>query len=203
MKEDELEEKYQIQTRELYALLGEFLVNFQLFCFAMRNGIQVMANTGGSTIGHALESLTAELTAYPMLRAFHSIAMGKPNITNEEKAVLSKIYDRAEKLIEDRNKFIHGTWFIGGRNDNMEDFSTAEGFKQRLGKQGVVNYPLTISSESFQPLIYECVHVYRLVQRASCIYISEIDFVGSFHFSDDSAILANDKFSVKAAQDPA
>lgn len=176
------------EPRELYALLGEFMIEFELFCFYMRHGVQIMAEIAGQQGGHVVRALTTEMSAFSLLKAYHSTAMGMRELTQQEINILSKIFNRAEKLIEKRNKFIHGTWFVGAVDEDEPELSSAPGHQFRHTKRGVSEVSLVLSPKEFQPLIVECGTVASLISCAAFSFAPAVNFSKNFVLNRDDTI---------------
>ncbi|ANI31693.1 hypothetical protein PL78_17965 [Yersinia entomophaga] len=166
MSDQEREARRLAQTQEQYALVGEFTAKFELVCFAMRTGIVALSGRHGLQNQQITHALTAELTAYPLSKAFHSVLMVSAELNEEQKNILAKINNRVTNLIERRNEIIHGTWFIGWSSPEDNDFSTGTGFKPTNSKKGTGIKHLEVSTEVFRPLITECELVNELVSHA-------------------------------------
>lgn len=141
---------------ELYALLGEFTVEYELFCYFLRNTIRYLAGLVGNENEMIIRALTTEMNAMPLLKAYNSIAMNIRELTNDEKALLSKIYKQAKDLIERRNKLVHGTWFARPPMEGDETQAWASGLKDTHTKTGVDRRYFLLSVEEFRPFIDEC-----------------------------------------------
>ena len=73
---DHLADQSPIQSRELFALLGEFLVRFQYLCANLRVGITAPDDVAGERKGRVVNSLTVEMPASALLRSFNSKLRG-------------------------------------------------------------------------------------------------------------------------------
>jgi hypothetical protein len=168
--------KYETQTAQLYAGLGEFVAQFEQLIFAMRY-ILPMAFGGGRETNGLIAPAYAELTADPLRRVFGStmaIAIDQSALSAEEKAVghtvLRSITKRIQTLTEKRNEIVHGTWFIGWASAEQSDFSTASGFKPKNTKEGVAHTNISRTREGFDDLIMDCLEASCLVKRMMVLF---------------------------------
>jgi hypothetical protein len=88
---------------------------------AMETGLYF--SVGGNQ--HLFFAVTAELTAYPLAQAWRSIMSESKDLTDDDRKVLSGIHGEVSNLIQLRNDWSHGTWFVGYGNDSTSDWSRA------------------------------------------------------------------------------
>lgn len=189
MSEDEYQLTPHIENEELYALLGKFMVSFQSFCFELELGIYLMTKFSGQGSGLAVRALTAEMTAFPLLKSFNSIARGMRELSSFENAVISKIYDRATDLIEKRNKFIHAQWFMSEPNEDGVSTFPSPGFQSKnTKKHGMQRVALAVTREDFQPLIAECEALCTLIVRQTLCFAPRNDFSKNFVIDDQGRL---------------
>ena len=156
-------EKWETQTKESYALLGEFTAEFQMLCYQFEQSILLMAGNFNSQ--KIMQSFLAGMTADPLISTYRSIISDSFSLTEIEKNRLSNIVKDAIALNVKRNKFLHGTWFIGWASADETDFSVARGYKRRTTKDGVNQEELIISEKEFRPLIEECKEVAESIKN--------------------------------------
>ncbi len=109
------------QMNEIYQALGQFLVEFSRMVSAMESDLYFAV--GGNQ--HLFWSVTAELTADPLARAWRSIMAQSTDLTEDDRKVLSGICGEITDLITLRNDWSHGTWYVGYGNESTDDWSRA------------------------------------------------------------------------------
>lgn len=177
-----------IESRELYALLGEFLVKFQELCFGLRVGIMFMDDNTGERDGRVTQALTIEMTAGALLKSYNAIARSMRELTEFESTVLSKIYDRAIKVIEKRNEMIHGEWFVVNREDFPYAMPPISAKSERHSKQGIRSTSLSVDAKYLHSIIDECYEVSQLVGTAWLCFMPKGDFRSSFILNQNGSL---------------
>lgn len=153
-------------AKEQYALIGEFAVQFEHVCHSMRSGIVMLMSIGGLRDQTLARAVCAELTAYPLLQAFNSVVLATRAFSDFETKVFGLVHKRVSRLIETRNRLIHGTTFVGSFGSKDTDFSAAFGVKDKnLKSSGVELQHYVVSEASMRPMIDECRTVGDLTQR--------------------------------------
>lgn len=109
------------QTNEIYQALGQFLVEFSRMVNMMEGDLYFAV--GGNQ--HLFWSVTAELTADPLARAWRSVMAQSTDLSEDDRKVLSGIYGEITDLITLRNDWSHGTWYVGYGNESTDDWSKA------------------------------------------------------------------------------
>jgi hypothetical protein len=108
------------QINEIYQALGQFLVEFSRMVSAMETDLYFAI--GGNQ--HLFWSVTAELTADPLARAWRSVMVQSADLTEDDRKILSGIYGEITDLITLRNDWSHGTWYVG-YGESTDDWSRA------------------------------------------------------------------------------
>ncbi|MBQ4775614.1 hypothetical protein [Pectobacterium versatile] len=150
------DEDYRAQKRDLYALLGEFAAEFEIICLHMRNGITMLASQSGLKDQNIMQAALAEYTAHPLLKVFRSMFMDSKFINKDIEKNLTEINKRMTALIETRNSYIHGTFFVGYGNGTETEFKSANGHKLKNTSKGVRIERHSIDETTFRPHIQEC-----------------------------------------------
>ena len=186
MDEGKRQATYRAQTAESYRLLGEFVAEFELLIFTMRSMLEreIGAGIGGQS---GIQALTAELTAWPLGRAFNSYAISRTNGNAIAQNAISTFKNDFEKLTKTRNDLVHGTHFIGWASQEQVDFSKPEMLRLKNTKGGVTNSNISISHESMAAHI---VRAKQLNQVAMAIGVhlilnkwdDQFDSSGAFRF---------------------
>lgn len=149
-------EKYQRQTQELYALIGEFVVKFEMLCQHMR--LAILMNCSDSSIDskRSLHALMAEMAASQLLNSFKAVMFEQPNQTEFGRKLFSTLCNQIKILIEQRNEIVHGTHYIGWGNQDTEDWSSVDRVRMKITKDGLDFRSQVINEESMRPLIEDC-----------------------------------------------
>lgn len=159
MTPEERAGKFKLQTDELYAGLGRFVVSFEELVGAMRQVISLHVAKVPPPFHLRQQQVsnifTADLTADPLARVFRSILLlTLDEYKNQEQRpeiekLLSNLYSRIETINKTRNTFLHGTWFINYASEEQQDFSLAKGMKSTNTAKGLRLDNLEHSAESF------------------------------------------------------
>jgi hypothetical protein len=135
------------QMNEIYQALGRFLVEFSRIVHSME--IELYFSIGGDQ--QLLRAITAELTANPLAQAWRSVMTKATDLSDDDREVLSGLRAEINVLIELRNDWMHGTWFVGYGNETTTDWSAASLLRLENTKEGVV---VPTSLESFPTADY-------------------------------------------------
>lgn len=173
-----------------YALLGEFTVEYEWFCFFLRNTIRHLAGSVSDENEMIITALTTEMNAMPLLKAYQSIAMNMRALTDDEKVLLSKIYKQAKDLIEHRNKLIHGRWFALPPMEGGKTQARVSGVKDTHTKTGVNQRYFVLSLEELQPLIDECKNLCAVISILALAFF-ESDLMPYFMNNTNGSISIN------------
>jgi hypothetical protein len=120
MTEDTEETIRTARVNQIHQAVGQFVVEFSRMVHTMESDLYF--SVGGNQ--HLFFAITAELSADPLARAWHSVMSESPDLTDEDRKVLSNIHAEVVDLIQLRNDWPHGTWFVGyGESDG--DWSQA------------------------------------------------------------------------------
>lgn len=173
------EDDYKKQTSALYALMGEFVVEFEQICLAMKMGITQLSGIYGLSNQQLMNSVLAEYTAHPLLKVYHSTFIEVKWSNDEIKTNLNEVHRRMTKLIELRNDYVHGTMFVGYGNGTETEITSAGGFKLKNSKPGVKITRLTLDENTFRPIIDECRSLADLVRKtSSMVFLQYLDLNG-------------------------
>jgi hypothetical protein len=113
------------QINGIYRALGRFTVEFSRMVDAMETGLYF--TIGGNQL--LLRSITAELTADPLRRAWRSIMRQAIELSPQDVDVLAKLASEVSKVINLRNDWAHGTWFVGFGSEEGESQASLMRFK--------------------------------------------------------------------------
>jgi len=152
MDKKEKEEKYKAQTKDWYAALGQFVVQFEHVCSDMETCIIFALHGDALRNQNLAQALLADLTAAPLLQSFRAIVAELRKNDKEDLRILDNVSKRVEKLIEDRNDVVHRTWFVGWAAVEQEDFSTVGSWKFKKTKRGPEFKPKSYTSSDLDDL---------------------------------------------------
>ncbi len=165
MNEEERLKVRDLQTGELYANIGEFVVKFEHVCHAMQTAIIFMIHGQGLKNQQVANIFLAGYTADPLRTLFESLfgELVKPN--DNERKIIKNIFSRIQKLTEKRNDVVHSTWYIGWGNEQTQDFSEAPGHRLHKNKQGAALKSFKYKAEDFSAFVEEAEKLSSLVMR--------------------------------------
>lgn len=174
MTEDSQETLRTAQVNQVHQALGQFVVEFSRMVHAMETDLYF--SVGGNQ--HLFFAVTAELTADPLARAWRSIMSESPDLTNEDRKILSSIHDEVKVLIQLRNDWSHGTWFVGYGNESTSDWSQAWLHRFKNSAKGLVR-PSELDSAPTAAYILDVASHTRFVTQAV------MDFGANVHLLRD------------------
>ncbi|MVT37354.1 hypothetical protein GO497_08995 [Acidovorax citrulli] len=105
--------------------------------------------------------LTGEMTAAPLLSSYRSIMALR--CREEDRPFFKVLCTRIQRITEQRNNIVHGTWYVGWGNDPMSMFFDAPGVKIKNSSSGPKDVNMTLSEDTFRPFIRECQELHELV----------------------------------------
>lgn len=198
MSQDEREDKFKLQTGELYAGLGRFVVNFEEMVAAMRQVISLHVGNVPSPF-HAKQQqvaniFTADLTAAPLVRAFRSILLltleNYKNIEQvpEVERMLSSLCSQIDSVNQKRNKFLHGTWLINYASVDQQDFSVAQGIKASNTAKGLRLEKLEHTEDSFLETSEECLALKDLIFGFGICLLQDYDILSIYEIRDKKLV---------------
>jgi hypothetical protein len=139
------EQKRQRQASEVHAALGRYVEAFEQTVMWIRTGCvllsSIMAQTTKTVQQQTLMNIVfnhRSMTADNLLRIYRSMVAEIANdkdtgIPEKERAAIDGVLRQFDKEFQEavskRNDYLHGTWFIGLRNEAAEDWS-AIGFSR-------------------------------------------------------------------------
>jgi len=134
MTEEERKEKSTTQINEIYRAIGHFAVEFQSMCGIMQDCIIAIFTHNGLKESDHVYILLCDLTAMTLLRKLEGSCASFIK-SNPRFELINTLFIYCQKLIEDRNKIIHGNWFIGYASVTETDFDSARGYKEKSNKR--------------------------------------------------------------------
>ena len=138
MDEKSRQELFESQTAEQFEQIGRFVVEFEQACSWLLTGIVSALQRDGLKTHSLAQILTDNrfMTANPLIEA-HEAIMTQTGVREDpiQKEVLDQASKEFRALISERNKIVHGLWFIGYASADDQDFSKIAGFKGNPSKQ--------------------------------------------------------------------
>lgn len=163
--DQELREKHNRQTNEIYQEIGRFAVNFEHVSFAMQSGIRTLLQQFGLQNQQLANIMLADQTAYPLKTMLQAMVAEACNLDEPDRLIANKIFKRVGELIETRNNVIHSTWFVGWAGAADTDFSEVDGHKLSKNKDGASVKGFDYKASDFRDLSDECELVTKMVNR--------------------------------------
>ena len=143
MDEESRQELFECQTAEQFEQIGRFVVEFEQACSWLRVGIVFALQRDGLRTQSLARILTdnRSMTAAPLIQAYDAI-MTETGIREDpiQKEVLDQASKEFRELMSERNKIVHGLWFIGYASADDQDFSRIGGHKGNPSKQQGMSY---------------------------------------------------------------
>lgn len=189
MNEEERVKTRDLQTRELYANIGEFIVKFEHVCCTMQKAIMFMIHGQGLQNQQVANVLLAGYTADHLRTLFESLIGELINPNDKERKIINNIISRVQKITEKRNDVVHGTWFIGWGNETTQDFSEALGYKLHKNKQGAALKSLKHKVEDFSTLVEEAEKLFSLVTRLGVCMTLGLSIEKNFKTNDAGNVI--------------
>lgn len=157
--------KFEVQTAQLYEVIGKCAVKFELISFYLRQGITILLGEHGLKNQRLSQVLLADLTAYPLKSILQSLITEIATLPPRDKTICDKIFAKVQNLIEQRNAIVHGTWFVGWASTEDTDFSIASGHKWSRGKRGANLRQAQYECSDLNAFANECDIAAKLVNR--------------------------------------
>jgi hypothetical protein len=186
MTEDTQETTRTAQVNQIHQALGQFVVEFSRMVRTMESDLYF--SVGGNQ--HLFFAVTAELSADPLARAWRSVMSESPDLTDEDRKILSNIHAEVVDLIQLRNDWSHGTWFVG-YGESTNDWSQALLRRFKNSSKGLTK-PSELNSAPTAAYISDVAsHVKFLTQAV-------MDFGGNVHLLRDKLTTTHptDRFKV-------
>ena len=172
------QQMFENQTSKQYEQIGRFVVEFEKICSWLRIGIIFLLHRDGLKTQRLAQILIDNkfMTAVPLIDAYDAIiteiGVREDPIQNE---VLDQVSREFRALISERNKVVHGHWFIGYARADAQDFSQMVGIKGKPSKK---------EGMGFQHLPNSAEEIAELVERARSLSQLLIDINGFLTFQD-------------------
>jgi hypothetical protein len=164
------QEKYDQQTRDLFAALGRFVVGFELVCRHATTVITMALSKAGLRDQQYANILLADLTADPIKKTMIAVVAHAIQPIGKDAKVLQAIAKQFQQLIEARNELLHSTWYVGWANDSQSEFDVANAVKLKKSKDGVVVKKLDYKIEDFDRHTTEAEMLSKIIVRLNgCI----------------------------------
>lgn len=182
MLEKARQAKLKQQTREIHEAIGRFCVVYEHMVFAHQLGVEIMLQMKGLGDSKLPKAVTADLTAEPLRKMWHSVMLVCLDPTPFGRKVLSNVSKQAQKMIEVRNDTLHRVWFVGFGNEHTEDYSAAFTMKHRHSAKGVEDRSREQGAEELSAAIARMVEVTALINRVNGCAFLGTTLEENFHF---------------------
>ena len=205
MSPEERQKRYDEQTKDLYAGLGEFVASFELLIFwGLRRELISLWSGNSRELQQLVQPAVADLTADPILKIYqatYSTAIQQSGLSSEEKSegekILAAVCKDVREIIKTRNEIVHGTWFIGWASSEDTDFSIADGIKPTNTKGGVEHRSISRTRADFDKHIDECRRLKDLLMRIGGVVQMQRPFSTNFCWLNNKASLHPDHWTFK------
>lgn len=159
--------KIKAQIEGQYAALGKFIQEFGQICNGLRMSFNFLLQFQGLKDQNIAQIIihNKAITAAPLLEIMAALAgrlIGEDAIGME---ILKQIKKRFLDLIEIRNEFAHGDWYIGWGNAEKSDYSEMDAHILKTSKKGIKVKTLPKSEQELLTLVEECKQVNTLCMR--------------------------------------
>jgi len=193
MDEKKRNEIRDIQTNELYANIGEFVVKFEHVCHAMQTTITFIMQGEGLRNQQVAHIVLAGYTADPLRTLLESLIGEVITLNDNEIKIIKNIFARIQKLTAVRNDIVHSTWFIGWGNETTQDFSEAPGYKLHKNKQGIATKSFKYQAEDFAAYILEANKMSALVMRLFGCITGNFSIEKNFKFDEAGMVVGSNE----------
>ena len=180
------QELFESQTAKQHEQIGRFVVEFEQACLWLRIGIIFSLHRDGLRTQRLAQILidNKSMTAAPLIEAYDAI-MTEIGIRNYpiQKEVLDQVSKESRTLISERNKVVHGLWFIGYASVDDQDFSKISGLKGNpFKKQGMSFQDLPTSVEEIEKLVERTKNLRELLMNIHAFLNIQADGQGKVRF---------------------
>ena len=183
------QELFEAQTNKQYEQIGRFVVEFEHVCWWLRNEIMFSLEHDGLKTQRLAQILldNSYMTAAPLIEAYEAIITETGRRKDStQKEVFDQISTQFRALIKERNKIVHGLWFIGWARADDQDFSKISGLKGNPSKKkGMAFQHLATSVEEIAELVERAKNLAELVMSVHHILLLQASQQGSFKFENN------------------
>jgi hypothetical protein len=196
MDKIECQEKYETQTKELYAAIGKFTVKFEHVCHAMSNTILWALQSDGLRTQRLANAVLTGLTADPLRKIFGSVLAEVRHDDEQDKEIVKNVLKRVQELTESRNNVIHRTWFVGWVSLEDSDFSVVPSWKFVNTTEGTEFRSLSYSATDFDELSAKADELADIINRMCCCLTIDCRFTNNFNVDPDKTVRRVPKLGV-------
>lgn len=161
----EIQRKASDASERLDRAVGSFALSFERLCHSLRFGIlSVLKAHGLQGAERITEILTGDLTAFPLQSTLRALIAETHELSEEESRIITSIFKRVVKLVEERNRIIHSAWSSDYKSiqDLLSDTFARyrPGYSKRGAKPALTKYSLakiekwTNEAENLQRLVW-------------------------------------------------
>jgi hypothetical protein len=123
------------QMGEIYQALGRFTVEFSRMVHAMESTL-IMGAGGNQDV---LNAIIIEMTGHPLMNAWRSALLDAGDLSDNDRPVLKELVKEVDKMINLRNDWVHGSWYVGYGNDTTTDWGEAFVARYKNSATGVAS----------------------------------------------------------------
>lgn len=163
---EDRDQKRRRQTAEIYAALGEFVVQFEQLIHRLRSCCVFL--TSHTPKHQRLMQIVFNyktMTAEPLFRIYQAMVGEIINdrdtkLDSAEKEAIGGVLQQIDKdlmsLISKRNDHLHGTWYVGWGNESTQDWSKIGFSRFKATKAGLAPVDGPETAQEIASLSEEC-----------------------------------------------
>ena len=183
------QELFERQTAEQYEQIGRFIVEFEKACSWLRNSIMFTLHRDGLRTQRLAQILidNSFMTATPLIEAYDAIMTETGSRDDPiQKEVLDQISKEFRALSSERNKVVHGNWFIGYARVDDQGFSKMAGLKGKPSKkEGMGFQHLPTSAEQVIELVERARNLAELLMEVNTLLTLQALEEGKYKFENN------------------
>ena len=151
-------EKYEDQIGHIYRAIGRFIVEVSQLVHTLE--AHASWTLGPPPAGSGKSAPAQKAVA----RYFEAInRAGRGLVRDDDRKSLSQLHKELAQLIDERDRIAHDVWFVGWGSSDTTDWTPAERWQYRSGKEWApINKP-TLTAEGIDALAQDADRLRRLV----------------------------------------
>jgi len=139
-----------------YEMLGRYVVAFEDFCNSIQGRIIDVLHTQNLKNENVHEILLEGLTAAPLLSKLRALVNSVVAKDEEERKIFSMVFNQFNKIIDERNIYLHSHWFTFAESVESENTLYIQGSKLGLNGSGAASKVSNLKLEDFEHSIQRC-----------------------------------------------
>lgn len=180
--------KFKEQTKDLYAALGRFAVEFEHICNYLRLIIMTILSKEGLNNDKVMQIILADQTAEPLRALVMPLISETQELTEADRKIVSKILTLVQELTKIRNNVIHGTWYIGWVSIGNDECTGAPGVKFKKDQKGAATKNFDWKTKDFDDLANKAVELWKLLARLNGCISGNFKIENNFVFDADGGL---------------